>query len=1133
MIPVPEKSPAKMEEETIFAQAIEIGSPVECAAFLDQACSGNIELRARLERLLHAHFHPDPHLDAPPNDLAATAADELVRETVGSAIGPYRLLEQIGEGGMGLVFMAEQQRPIRRTVALKIIKPGMDSRQVIARFEAERQTLALMDHPNIAKILDSGTTESGRPYFVMELVRGVSIIDYCDQAELAPRERLELFVTICHAVQHAHQHGIIHRDLKPSNLLVTMHDNIAVPKVIDFGVAKATNRQAVEHTLFTGFAQMVGTPLYMSPEQAQMSDLDVDTRSDVYSLGVLLYELLTGTPPFDRDRLRAAGHEELRRIIREEEPPPMSLRLSTLAAEKLSTVSQKRRTDARKLGSLLHGDLDWIVMKALEKNRERRYESASAFAADVQRYLNDLPVEAGPPSTIYRLRKFLRRNRLLSLATGVVASFLLISAIGLGFGNLVISREREQALEQQKIARASERKARDSETALRRYLYAADMQLARLAYDKADLAATREILQRHRPSGEMPDNRGFEWHYLWGLCADAPRSYHIHDADVFHTCASPDGNLLASASSDQTVKVWAIALGKSVATLRDFNRDVNSTAFSADGTLLATAEEASLARLWDWRKGREIARFTGSGLPVVGVFFTPDQQSLFAIEMDHATKSKLRTTVWDLETQTPRKTLDGYRGLAIHTGRQLLAACNGADELSLWSLPDFQCKSTWRSSNSKILCGNFALDGRLLATGTSTGKIQLTDLQDLSTREFSHEPPQAIRSVAFSDDGQLLVSAADNVVRFWDVSSGTTQKVLASTHGRHWWIEFLSRQSTLATSCGDGTVLLHDLSTMVLEKRRIFESPKRLGFVAMDSQAVRLAVNDSDWSNVLILNMEDGQKQETIRNPTGQVVTAVTFSADDRSVWFADRDELVCRYNLESDAPCESFQSGNWPANELSTSANGRWLASNYAVWDLRSGQKAIDLGSKVGRSQIEENVFVLPASLTDRIVYASRPGTAVFGLELATSQKLPQQFDSHGFISGMAVSPDGKTLAIGSTGGAIYLWDAATAVQLATLHGHRDAPDRIVFSADGLTLVSGSNAGEIKLWNLATRQPIFDLTGHSGKIRYLRFSADGRRLVSAADRADGGGEVFVWGSAKTSSDSASAKAIESGVKTK
>jgi serine/threonine protein kinase len=403
---------------------VENCTPDQWAAYLDEACAGEEALRRRVEVLLQAHAGADSLFDHSGPSPVTTVDEPAVAECPGMVIGPYKLLEQIGEGGFGVVFMAEQQQPVRRKVALKVVKPGMDSKQVIARFEAERQALALMDHPHIAKVLDAGQTGSGRPYFVMDLVRGLPITDYCDQAQLTPRERLGLFLHVCSAVQHAHQKGIIHRDLKPSNVLVTQQDGAALVKVIDFGIAKALGGQLTDKTLFTGFAQMVGTPLYMSPEQAALSNVDVDTRSDIYALGVLLYELLTGTTPFEKERLHRAGYDEMRRIIREEEPPRPSTRISTLG-QAATTISTQRKSDPNRLANCLRGELDWIVMKCLEKDRSRRYETANGLARDVERYLADEPVLAGPPSARYRLRKFVRRNKGAVAAAALVLGALI------------------------------------------------------------------------------------------------------------------------------------------------------------------------------------------------------------------------------------------------------------------------------------------------------------------------------------------------------------------------------------------------------------------------------------------------------------------------------------------------------------------------------------------------------------------------------------------------------------------------------------------------------------------------------------------------------------------------------------
>jgi serine/threonine protein kinase/Tfp pilus assembly protein PilF len=413
-----------MQEQSIFIEALEKEGPVERAAFLDKVCAGDPGLRQRIERLLQQHQQADSFLDAPPAGLPPTV-DEQLSERPGTVIGPYSLLEQIGEGGMGLVFVAEQQQPVRRKVALKVIKPGMDTRQVIARFEAERQALALMDHPHIARVLDGGETASGRPYFVMELVKGVPITDCCDLHRMAIRQRLELFVQVCQAVQHAHQKGIIHRDLKPSNVLVVSNDGAPTVKVIDFGVAKAIGQQLTDKTVYTHLTQLIGTPLYMSPEQAGESGLDIDTRSDIYALGVLLYELLTGTTPFDKERLQEASYDEIRRIICEEEPPRPSKRISTVG-QLATAISTGRQSDPTRLSQLFRSELDWIVMKALEKDRNRRYETASAFAADVQRYLQDEPVQACPPSAWYRFRKFTRRHRGALAVAGLLLIFLVL-----------------------------------------------------------------------------------------------------------------------------------------------------------------------------------------------------------------------------------------------------------------------------------------------------------------------------------------------------------------------------------------------------------------------------------------------------------------------------------------------------------------------------------------------------------------------------------------------------------------------------------------------------------------------------------------------------------------------------------
>ncbi|MFC1738455.1 protein kinase [Planctomycetota bacterium] len=437
-------SAKRKDEEAIFYAALELKSASERSAYLKSACGDDIGLLGRVEALLKVHDSEHSVLEAAASSLDIILGTEPLAEGPGTSIGRYKLLQLIGEGGFGVVYMAQQEKPIRRKVALKIIKLGMDTKQVIARFEAERQALAMMDHLNIARVLNAGATETGRPYFVMELVKGIPITEYCDKNNLDTRQRLDLFINVCKAVQHAHQKGIIHRDIKPSNVMITLHDGKPIPKIIDFGIAKATQHRLTEKTFFTEFKQLIGTPEYMSPEQAEMSGLDVDTRTDVYSLGVLLYELLTGATPFDAEELRSAAYDEMLKIIRETEPPTPSKSLNTLG-DALSDVAKHRHVQPGELCKIIQGDLDWIVLKTLEKDRTRRYETANELAMDIERHLRDEPVVAGPPSSVYRMKKFIRRNRTAIVVLFLVAMALIVGLALATVGFMQARRERNRA----------------------------------------------------------------------------------------------------------------------------------------------------------------------------------------------------------------------------------------------------------------------------------------------------------------------------------------------------------------------------------------------------------------------------------------------------------------------------------------------------------------------------------------------------------------------------------------------------------------------------------------------------------------------------------------------------------------
>jgi serine/threonine protein kinase len=530
-------SVSKQIEKTIFEAALQLDDPAARSAFLEQACNGQPGLRGRMEKLLALQTSADEFFksiplreraaEAPAQARAASNSHppEKTVEGVSAWIGNYLLLERLGEGGCGVVYLAEQQKPVRRRVALKIIRLGMDTVNVIARFKAEQQALALMDHPNIAHVLDAGATESGRPYFVMELVQGIKITEYCNQNNHDIVERLKLFIQVCHAIQHAHQKGVIHRDIKPSNILVTVHDGAPVPKVIDFGIAKATQGRLIDDTVYTACDQFVGTPAYMSPEQAEFSGMDVDTRSDIYSLGVLLYELLTEQTPFDSQELIKSGMDELRRTLREREPQPPSTMLTTLGDTKLRAVAAHHHADPPRLVSTLRGDLDWIVMKALEKDRTRRYETANGLAMDVQRYLNNEPVVARPPSRLYQFQKLVRRNRVIFAAIVAVTAALLI---GLSLSTWLFFRERAArreavAAEQQQIRLREESDRLRREAEFRQKLTTATFDRSRDRIEEADLLVAG--IPAPEPNLEYADlyRTLGDWHAVndrWGKALD-------------------------------------------------------------------------------------------------------------------------------------------------------------------------------------------------------------------------------------------------------------------------------------------------------------------------------------------------------------------------------------------------------------------------------------------------------------------------------------------------------------------------------------------------------------------------------------------------------------------------------------
>ncbi len=671
-IPVISMHFAKLK--SIFCEALEADSAEERTVYLREACAGDAGLLAEIEELLGAHEEAGDFLDGRTPDWAMASGTTPLLETAGTSIGRYKLLEQIAEGGMGVVYVAEQQSPIVRKVALKIIKPGLDTCEVIARFEMERQVLALMNHPHIAHVLDVGTTDSGRPYFVMELVPGIPITEFCDQHHLSTHERLELFVQVCHAIQHAHQKGIIHRDVKPSNVLVIWQDDRPVPKVIDFGVAKAIDQRPTGRTAHTRFAQMIGTPLYMSPEQADLG-ADVDTRSDVYSLGVLLYELLTGVTPFEFDRLRSASFDEMRRIVREEEPPRPSVRVTTLRAT-CTAACPKCRGEPRRLSHTLRGELDCIVMTAIDKDRSRRYDSAGSLAADVLRYLNDEPIQARPATVFRHARKWLRRHPALAfviLALHACGAIVLCGAMWHFYQMSVALAVSTQLRTESQL----------QEIGLRSQLYATDVGLAWQAWTEGDLSQSRELLERHRPQRGAADVRGFEWYLLNGRMTGELRTFTGHEAPVLAAAVSPDDCWIVSGDRGGAVRLWDFTTGRTLKILRCGSQEVSSVSFSPDGRTLATAGQDQTVRLWNTANWQEIACLRGHTRTICCVAWSPDGRQLASAGRDHAVK------IWDAATHREIRSLpdhaDVVRCVAWSPDGKLLSTGGAESTVRLWN----------------------------------------------------------------------------------------------------------------------------------------------------------------------------------------------------------------------------------------------------------------------------------------------------------------------------------------------------------------------------------------------------------------------------------------------------------------
>ena len=1005
----------------------------------------------------------------PPATIRIDPPSQMATEKPGDRIGRYKLLQQIGEGGCGVVYMAEQEEPVRRRVALKVIKLGMDTRQVIARFEAERQALAMMDHPNIAKVLDAGATDAGRPYFVMELVRGIKITDYCDQQRLSTRQRLELFVQVCQAVQHAHQKGIIHRDLKPSNILVTEQDGKAVPKVIDFGIAKATTSAPLtDKTLFTAFDQFIGTPAYMSPEQAGLGGLDIDTRSDVYSLGVLLYELLTGSQPFDSAALRRSAIDEILRIIREQEPPRPSASLTTLTEQELTLVAQRHQSEPAKFSNLLRGDLDWIVMKTLEKDRKRRYETANGLAVDIQRHLKNEPVVARPPSALYRFQKLVRRHKLVFAAASAVLATLVV---GLSFSTWSFFREQQahrHADEQSQRARAAEKDVREQ-------LW------------KSQLTQAEAGRWSHRAG------RRFESLQLLKKAAEYSPS---------------------SALRNEAIACLALT---DLRVSKRLTNDLAGSAMSAFGGSFercAIGDEHGNVSVRDVQSGHELMSLPGIGSPVIEFLFSSDNQLLAVIYGLYGI-NKHALQVWDLASQQvialePAVTNCRTLGFSSDGSKLVLAefakVVGGIPEPIL--LYDLKSGSQIKSFPTASLPWGLVLSptGLKLAISSAddTNVIVNVIVRDVTTGQviWSLPHPNEVRSVAWNAEGSLLATAcADGSIYLWDMASGKLARTLSRHQSAATHINFNHHGNLLASTGWDGRLRLWN----VLTGDEICNWP-----FEQEQYHVEFS-SDDHWLSLFggmqhtLFEIAGNDETDVLRfiNTGDQVVWGSTYSADGQ-VLASTHPDGVRLWDARTGAPIGFQAMDGGGAVAFDRLGKVLFADSLYGLlewpikWSTEDGTNKLVFGPAENIS-LRRN-FDRCCRLFDQqpTTAALVSGGKVYLVDLA-SRREKNVLTAAKPLEYASLSNNGRWCAASSYGdNVVSVFDLSNSVPTQLLPVARELKG-LAFSPDDRWLVTG-DIKEYKFWDTASWKCVFSVprTATGGHAGVIAFSSDSRMVAVA-----------------------------------
>ena len=1096
-------------EQAIFAEALQRESPGARAAYLESACGADTALRRGVEALLWAAESAGDFLEIPPSllsgDAVPTPLGSEPSERPGDRIGRYKLLEKIGEGGCGVVYMAEQEEPMRRRVALKVIKFGMDTRSVIGRFEAERQALALMDHPNIAKVFDGGATPTGRPYFVMELVRGMRITEFCDETRLSTEARLHLFVQVCRAVQHAHQKGIIHRDLKPSNILVTVNDGKPVPKVIDFGIAKATSQQLSNKTVFTLFHTFIGTPAYTSPEQAEMSSVDVDTRSDIYSLGVLLYELLTGKTPFDGEELIRSGLDEMRRIIREIEPPLPSTRLTQLVradAGLLTAQSEVDRSASRRvlqekkqLIPLVEGDLDWIVMKCLEKDRARRYETANGLAADIQRHLEHRPIEARPVSAFGRLWRWRRRHpAVAALSAGVLLLLLAVVAVSTLAAWRVASARRAEHSERKKAEAANQEllgtNERLADTVSLLELRHTD-DLLRVNDASAGVAQLTAIL-RLNPSNHIAASRLVSAlvHRNWALPVGPPIQ---HWDRVTMASFSPDGRHVLTASRDKTAQVQHVATRELLATVHHQGA-ILTAHYNPAGDRFVTASEDGAARVWNATNGIPITpelRHTGT---VLWAEFSPDGRSVVTASADKT------ACIWDATSGALKQELRGHScGLTVarfSPSGDFVATGTDCGRIRLWSADTGKVIFRITVHKERVNALAFSPDGSKLASGSADDTARIWNATNGAAIGTPLRHNQDVYHVAFSPNGGLLLTTSeDHSARLWAVTN-------AMPVGQPWFHgggvrfgAFSPDGMRVVTTSMDNTARLWDVATgnPVCQPLQEFEAIMHAAFSPDGNRLVTAA-----WSRVARIWNIQSRRYLGLQIPAEKFVNFVAFDPHCESVMSVSFSDMGQVWNARTGEAVGQPMVHTNRVLFLNYSSDGRRIVTACAdgsayLWDSITGERvtgALRHAKAVRSAEFSPN--------GEWVVTASADGTARVW-DARNGQPVSQPLDHGDEVNLARFSQDGRRVVTSSQNWSARVWDARTGQAITKSLLHTDAVQWAEFSPDGGHVVSASSDNTARVWEVSTGQPIGPSLQHARTVQHAVFSPDGRYVLTGS----------------------------------